>query len=400
MVSPQSTSNGYVAGPQQGVMRWHHGKKSSTYYVRRRQDNERNQKESYQTSSIKNPVNRYSRQIGQGVGIDKQHVKANGEHINSNIVELNDTAEEADDEKEQHDPDLVIGPKIHQNAADGGASTIWLYFTPLNSSSGKCNKCHVVIHLPSSGSDFSGSSSPMVQHLMMKCLSPEEYKEFIRKRETRYENKRKILEKRTEGEHNPKKLKATLMTSVEKEAPIWFFFKRINTEFARCLANDCFMLIRIVRETASALILHLGSDHGSLHDFYIENHQRPAKELCELLEAHQKEEKRARKIEKAEQLVNKAVKHAQNTTIQEFKPDAQSLLPKAKSLFDDVTDLTVGQGNNRKFGIGDSKSSQLAHEDFSNSSSSIREYFVPLGMLYAKCKLCYATLSIRVSKNR
>ena len=67
MPAPQAVSNGYVSSQTGGILRFSHGKMTSSYHVRHRQDRDRNQKESYLTGSIKNPLNRYSRQIGLGL---------------------------------------------------------------------------------------------------------------------------------------------------------------------------------------------------------------------------------------------------------------------------------------------------------------------------------------------
>ena len=63
----------------------------------------------------------------------------------------------------------------------------------------------------------------------MKCLDPKEYKEFIQKRELRYESERKKVDLEREEQSESAIKKGPLLTSVMKGAPIWNFFKQMNT---------------------------------------------------------------------------------------------------------------------------------------------------------------------------
>ena len=367
MVAPQQVSNGYVQSNNGGVLRFHHGKMTSSYHVRQRQDKYRNQKESYQTGTISNPLNRYSRKIGHGAGIEK---KKQSQLPDTEVIEIDDGV----------NPDVEVGPAIPDGGAHGAASALWSYFMPLNSFTCKCNRCHLVLNLPSSeNTKLGSSSSPMVQHLM-KCLETAEYKEFIHKRETRYDNEKKELDKQKREEVELSLKKGPLLTSVVKGAPIWCLFRQMKTflpnglpdsDFATCMIKDCFKVVRIVRQSASAMILHLADDHVKFHDLYLENHKKTSKELRKLIQDQENEEDRLLKSEKADKLAQKQKENINPNSI-----------------------------SKRKSSYEEDEKTTNEYENFNNSNSTLRDYFVPLGMLYAKCKSCHTTLSVEVSFNR
>ena len=175
-----------------------------------------------------------------------------------------------------------------------------------------------------------------------------------------------------------------------KGAPIWNFFKQMNTflpsglpdsEFVTCLEKGCFKVVRIVRQTATAMIMHLADEHVRLHDLYIENHRKSAKELRELKKECQAEEEQSTKMEKANKLAQQGSGSNQKTNIQSISIESSQFL-----FSEDKRQIFEEENITKEF------------EDFSNSNSTIREYFVPIGMLYAKCKTCHLTLSIQVSK--
>ena len=367
MPAPQITTNGYVGSQSGGVLRFHHGKMTSNYHVRHRQDRDRNQKESYKTGSIKNPLNRYSRLIGEGVGVDK----VGSQSKEAEIIELDEGV----------NPDEEVGPSLPSGALNEGSSALWGYFMPLNSFTCKCNKCQRTLNISSSeDTKFASSSSPMVQHLI-KCLEPAQYKEFIRKRETRYESEKKELEKEKKNELGEALKKGPLLTSVIKGAPIWCLFKTMTKftpsglpeyENATCMAKGCFKVVRIIRQSATAMIVHLADEHAKLHDLYVENHKKPIRELLELIKEHDKEQDQWNKVESA----NKITKQKETS---------------------DKPNITLSfHGRKRKESYEEDEKTTREYENFTNSNSTLREYFVPLGMLYAKCKNCHATVSVEV----
>ena len=54
----------------------------------------------------------------------------------------------------------------------------------------------------------------------------------------------------------------------------------------------------------------------------------------------------------------------------------------------------------RKSSYEEDEKTTNEYENFNNSNSPLRAYFLPLGMLYAKCKSCHTTLSVEVGLNR
>ena len=373
--APQVTSNGYVSSQPGGVLRFHHGKMTSNYHVRHRQDTERNQKESFQTGSIKNPLNRYSRQIGQGYGIGKDSDKK--------------APAEVFDVEDGVNPDEVVGPSVPAGALDAGSSALWGYFKPINSFTSICNNCKRTMNLSSKESDsnLANSASPMVQHLM-KCLDPNEYKAFIKKRENRLETEKKEIAKKKEHEFEINLKKGPLLTSVVKGAPIWCIFKAMTmfkppglpqSENATCMIKGCFKVIRIIRQSATAMIVHLADEHHAIHDIYVEHHKKSTRELSEILKEHEKETNIIAMKEKSE-LLNKA----------NDKPF------KDMSLSNNTSNNKVAARKRRQEYEEDEKITR-EQEHFSNPNSTLRGYFTELGILFAKCKHCHNTLKVEVS---
>ena len=372
MPAPQIVQNGYISSQTGGVLRFHQGRMTSNYHVRHRQDRERNQKESYKTGSIKDPLNRYSRKIGLGVGIDK--------HQTPEIIDVEDGV----------NPDEEVGPSLPEGGLDGASSALWSYFMPLNSFTCKCNKCQRTLNISSSeDAKLASSSSPMVQHLM-KCLENSEYKDFIRKRETRYETEKKELDKEKKNEVENAMKKGPLLTSVMKGAPIWCLFKQMTSfkpsglpesENATCMIKGCYKVVRILRQSATAMIVHLADEHAKLHDLYVENHKRSTRELLDTIKEYDKEQDQINKVEKANKIANQ-----QNINTKNDKPN----------------NITLSfNGRKRKETYEEDEKTTREHEHFNNSNSTLREYFVPLGMLpLAKCKTCHSTVSVQVSKSR
>ena len=411
--NPQPTQNGHVASSQRGTMRYHVGKNgnhkgqmTSAYYIRNRIDAQNNQKESYITGSMKNPLNRYNRMIGEGVGIDKDAI-ASGTIVNKtqsqsswasyDIIKkrLDKDIEIIEDKKEIEiveiedgvDPDLEIGPQIPEGANKGAASALWAYYMLLNSNSCKCNKCHRILNLPTSDAAVLGeSSSPMVEHLM-KCLDPNEYKDFVEKREVRYERNRRDTElKKIRECEDACEMKAPLLTSIEKGAPIWKFFKAMNDDFATCLAKGCYKVVRIIRKSGASMIVHLADEHPKVHDLYVENHKKSSKELDELITEHHAESRHEKKVENATKMIVRRTSSSEQGPAGPLKIlpeiDAGRLLNKAKILLGEspvtmkLQPITIGE------------------EDFSDPNSIIREYFVPLGVNFANCKVCHVNLKL------
>ena len=380
--APQVTSNGYVNSQTGGILRFHHGKMTSNYHVRHRQDKERNQKDSFKTGSIKNPLNRYSRQIGQGYGIGKD----NPPQKEPEIIDIEDGV----------NPDEVVGPTVPAGALDAGSSALWGYFKPVNSFTSICNNCKRTMNLSSSESDsnLSTSSSPMVQHLM-KCLDPSEYKAFIKKRETRLETERKETEKKKEHEFEINLKKGPLLTSVVKGAPIWCIFKPMTmfkpsglpqSENATCMIKGCFKVIRIIRQSATAMIVHLADEHSAIHDLYVENHKKPVRELSEIL----KDNEREQNIKAMEANASKLTKKSDSN-----KSD-DSNKPKEMSLSNNLTNNKVAS-RKRTMVYEEDERTTREFEKFSNTNSALRGYFTELGILFAKCKSCHTTLKVEVS---
>ena len=401
MPAPQAVSNGYVSSQTGGILRFSHGKMTSSYHVRHRQDRDRNQKESYLTGSIKNPLNRYSRQIGLGVGVDKNSI---GKQTNAEVIDLEDGV----------NPDLEVGPSVPDSGLDGASTTLWCYFMPLNSFTCKCNKCQRTLNISSSEETTLGiSSSPMVEHLM-KCLEPSEYKDFIKKRETRYENEKKDIEKEKKIEVEANLRKGPLLTSVVKGAPIWSLFKPMTTflpsglpasENATCMVKNCFKVIRIVRESATAMIVHLAQEHEILHDIYNQNYKRSVRELRELITEHNDEVEKLLKSEKATKLLDKISKGDTNTMRHNIsKVDNKDVRDNGDYLsFNNYwrsDSLIPGNKRNKKgSSYEEDDKTTKEYERFSNSESTLRDFFVPLGTLYAKCKNCHTTIGVEVSLN-
>ena len=124
------------------------------------------------------------------------------------------------------------------------------------------------------------------------------------------------------------------------------------------------------------MIVHLADEHAKLHDLYVENHKKSIRELLEAIKEHDQEESQINKVEKA----NKIAK--QNVNSEDDKPQ-----------------ITLSfNGRKRKQSYDEDEKTTREHEKFNNSNSTLREYFVPLGMLYAKCKSCHSTVSVQVSQ--
>merc|ERR1711923_390794 len=235
----------------------------------------------------------------------------------------------------------------------------------------------------------------MVQHLM-KCLDPNEYKAFIKKRESRLETEKKEVAKKKEHEFEINLKKGPLLTSVVKGAPIWTIFKAMTmfkpcglpqSENATCMIKGCFKVIRIIRQSATAMIVHLADEHHAIHDLYVENHKKPTRELLEILKDHEKETNILAMKEKSE-LLNKANEEKKASDSSKFKD---------MSLSNNTSNNKVANRKRKDVYEEDEKTTR-EQEHFSNQNSAIRAYFTELGILFAKCKTCHTTLKVEPLK--
>ena len=223
----------------------------------------------------------------------------------------------------------------------------------------------------------------------------EEFRErIIKKREMRLDTERKETEKKKEHEFEINLKKGPLLTSVVKGAPIWCIFKPMTmfkpsglpqSENATCMIKGCFKVIRIIRQSATAMIVHLADEHSFIHDLYVENHKKPVRELSEILKENEREQNRIAIDAKA----NILTKANDNKSGDNNKP-------KEMSLSNNLTNNKVAS-RKRTMVYEEDERTTREFERFSNTNSALRGFFTELGILFAKCKSCHTTLKVEVS---
>ena len=152
-----------------------------------------------------------------------------------------------------------------------------------------------------------------------------------------------------------------------------------QSENATCMIKGCFKVIRIIRQSATAMIVHLADEHHAIHDIYVANHKKSTRELSEILKEHEKE-----------------------TNIIAMKEKSDALNKASESKFKDMS-LSNNTSNNkvsarkRRAEYEEDEKTTREQEHFSNSNSALRGYFIELGVLFAQCKSCHTTLKVEVS---
>ena len=150
------------------------------------------------------------------------------------------------------------------------------------------------------------------------------------------------------------------------------------------------------------MIVHLAQEHEILHDIYNQNYKRSVRELRELITEHNDEVEKLLKSEKATKLLDKISK-GDNKEIRS-KVDSKDIRDNGDYLsFNNYwrsDSLIPGNKRNKKgSSYEEDDKTTKEFERFSNSDSTLRDFFVPLGTLYAKCKNCHTTIGVEVSLN-